>query len=221
MDGIGDLDGGGGDLRSADEVGSVVVEDDAGSAAVAGVAGGCDDGDDAFVGEELESFGAELGQALAVGLEAGEVGGGWGSGASALWAFHFLEFFGGVAGEEGLGDVGGGAGSAEEDDLAGELAFEFVEVGGGLEIDVDGFAGDGALGGGETMEMLEPKGVRGPGRPMRTQVLICCQPIPNSPQSSRWAFSRPILVRVSRVQALALAMFGEPVRRGPMPSDRA
>ena len=49
---------------------------------------------------------------------------------------------------------------------------------------------------------------------MRTQVLICCQPIPNSPQSSKWAFSRPILVRVSRVQALALAMLGEPVRAG-------
>ena len=53
---------------------------------------------------------------------------------------------------------------------------------------------------------------------MRAQVLSCCQPRPNSPQSSRCAFSRPIFVSVSRVHALAFSRFGEPVRRGPMPS---
>ncbi len=56
---------------------------------------------------------------------------------------------------------------------------------------------------------------------MRAQVLICCQPMPNSPQSSRCALLRPIAVIVSRVQALALAMLGEPVSRGPMPSINA
>ena len=56
---------------------------------------------------------------------------------------------------------------------------------------------------------------------MRAHVLSCCQPIPNSPQSSRCAFSRPILVSVSRVHSLAFLAFGEPVRRGPMPSISA
>ena len=58
------------------------------------------------------------------------------------------------------------------------------------------------------------------GSVMRTQVLSCCQPIPNSPQSSRCALTQPILVSWSRVQALAFAMFGDPVSRGPIPSVR-
>ena len=56
---------------------------------------------------------------------------------------------------------------------------------------------------------------------MRAQVFSCCQPRPNSPQSSRCAFSRPILVSVSRVHSLAFFRLGEPVRRGPMPSISA
>ena len=58
------------------------------------------------------------------------------------------------------------------------------------------------------------------GSVMRTHVLICCQPMPNSPQSSRCALAQPILVSWSRVHALAFAMLGEPVRRGPIPSAR-
>src|SRR5580693_4310317 len=56
------------------------------------------------------------------------------------------------------------------------------------------------------------------GEVIRTQVLICCHPIPNSPQSSRCAFEQPMAVNWSRVQALALAIFGEPVSRGPISS---
>ena len=44
---------------------------------------------------------------------------------------------------------------------------------------------------------------------MRAHVFICCQPRPNSPQSSRCAFSRPIFVSVSRVHSLAFFAFGE------------
>src|SRR5271167_1099530 len=56
---------------------------------------------------------------------------------------------------------------------------------------------------------------------MRTQVLSCCQPIPNSPQSSRCALLQPIAVSWSRVHSLARFKFGEPVSRGPIPSSKA
>ena len=66
-DGVGNLDGVLGLLRVAGEVGTVVVEDDAGAAAVAAIAGGRDDGDDAFIHEELHGLRAEALQACTLG----------------------------------------------------------------------------------------------------------------------------------------------------------
>ncbi len=62
--------------------------------------------------------------------------------------------------EEWLGDVGCGAHGSEEDDLAAELAFEFVEVFFALEVHVDGFTGDGAVGCGGPGSSLHPERFR-------------------------------------------------------------
>ena len=65
--GVRNRDGVLGLLRVAGEVGAVVVEDDAGAAAVATVAGGRDDGDDAFIHEHLQGLLAKALQARALG----------------------------------------------------------------------------------------------------------------------------------------------------------
>ena len=157
-DGVGDRDGVFAGLGCAGEVGSVVVKDDAGSAAIAGVTGGGDDDGGIFCEDDLE-------QGVALGLLAGAVGDellyglAWGKPATGGCGIglKLLQFFGGVAVEERLGDVRGGAHGAEQDDLAGEGSLEFVGAGAG-GVDVDDLAGDGAFGGGGPGGSLEPEG---------------------------------------------------------------
>src|SRR5580693_963837 len=59
------------------------------------------------------------------------------------------------------------------------------------------------------------------GDDMRTQVFSCRQPMPNSPQSSRWALLHPMAANWSRVHSLARFRLGDPVSRGPIPSANA
>src|ERR1700760_2278640 len=50
---------------------------------------------------------------------------------------------------------------------------------------------------------------------------ICVQPMPKSPQLSRWELLSPIAASRSLVQLLARIIAGEPVSRGPISSKRA
>jgi len=126
--GVGNLDGVLGLLRIAREVGSVVVEDDAGTAALTAIARGGDDGEHALVGHHGERLFAERRLLHALRIHGAEGGAGEREAAAGLVGLHVLQLVVGVAREERLGDVGCGTHGAQQNDLAAQLALQRLEV---------------------------------------------------------------------------------------------
>ena len=180
---------------SAREVRAVVVEDDARAAAVAAIAARRDDRGHAFLGHHLQAPAAAAPCSRARARRC-SCSGHWRVDRAARSprriGLHLLQLRVGVAMEQRLGDVRRGTHRAQQDDLAGELALELVEVLRRRRGRHRPPRRSRALWSAGDQGAACSQSGSGSGETIRAQVLICCQPMPNSPQSSRCAFSRPM-----------------------------